>query len=230
MMRFAICDDMPTFLIQLDKMIHGIYPDEQIEIDEFTSGEDFLAAFSAGKYDAVILDVQMKKLTGIQAAHEVRKTDHDVVIAFHTSFEQLDFENYSVGAYIHMKKGQPFEQYKKQFTQIYNSYIEKKATARLGDRDIPIHSILYFQGHWGGTYVHTDTETLDLSVKLSEIEKNEQIIHFVIAHKKYYINSMAIRFVRDNGVSLINGEVVPLAGKYKDKVTKAYVDRLLDII
>ena len=105
-MKFAICDDSTIFLMQLREMIQKSYPDESepIEIDEFESGEEFLAAFSAGKYDAVILDVQMKELTGIQVAHEIRKTDNDVTIAFHTSYEQLNLEDYSVGAWTNVNK------------------------------------------------------------------------------------------------------------------------------
>ena len=230
-MRFAICDDMPIFLLQLNEMIRGIYSDnsEPIEIDEFESGEDFLTDFSVGKYDAVILDVQMKELTGIQTAHEIRKTDRDVIIAFHTSFDSLDLENYSVGAYIHMKKGQPFAMYQRQFARIFDDCIEKKAVVRLADKDIRLCSILYFQGRWNGTCVHTETETLDLSVKLGEIEQNEQIIRFVKVHRRYYVNTSAIRFVRDNSVSLKNGQAIPLSGKYRKNVEHEYVSRLYEL-
>lgn len=209
-------------------MIHKSYPDESepIEIDEFESGEEFLAVFSAGKYDAVILDVQMKELTGIQVAHEIRKTDNDVTIAFHTSYEQLNLEDYSVGAYIHMKKGQLYEMYQKQFSRIFNSCIRKKAMVHLADKDIPLCSILYFQGHWEGTLLHTDTETLELPMKLKEIEKNEQLLNFTKVHRRYYINTAAIRFVRDSSVSMKNGETIPLLGKYRKSLEHAYINIL----
>lgn len=230
-MRFAICDDMPVFLAQLNEIIRKSYPDsgEPIEIDEFESGEDFLADFSVGKYAAVILDVQMKGLTGIQTAHEIRKTDKDVVIAFHTSYDRLELNGYSVGDYIHMKKGQSFEMYQSQFSMIFRSCIRKKAVVRLADNDIQLCRILYFQECQKGTCVYTDTETIDLSVKLSEIEKNQQLTNFVKTHQKYYINTFAIRYIRDSSVSLKNGDVVPLSWKYRKNVEQEYVRGIFEL-
>lgn len=100
---------------------------------------------------------------------------------------------------------------------------------RLADKDIRLCSILYFQGRLGGTQVHTDTEMLDLFVKLGEIEKNERITRFVKAHRRYYVNTAAIRFVHNNSVPLKNGETVPLSGKYRKNVEHEYVSRLYEL-
>lgn len=230
MMKFAICGDTQLFLMQLRKMIEQIFLDknEPLEIDEFSSGEDFLAAFSTEKYDAVILDVQMKGLTGIQTAHEIRKTDRDVIIAFHTSFDSLDLDDYDVGRYIYMHKGQDGALYQKQFNEMYSAYFRRKAAVRLNGKDIPLCSILYFQGHWNGTRLYTDTETLELPMKLKEIEKNEQLLGFTKAHRRYYINTAAIRYVRDKSVSLKNGDVIPLSQRYRKSVERGYLDRLFE--
>ena len=66
-MRIAICDDMQLFLDELHEMILKYCPEDlkPVMVDEFHSGEEFLESFSFGKYDAVILDIEMKQLNGI---------------------------------------------------------------------------------------------------------------------------------------------------------------------
>ena len=121
-MRIAICDDVKIFLVQLKAMLIGYYPykDVPLEIDEFSSGEELLKVFSADRYDAVILDVEMKAVNGLQTAHEIRKADELVTIAFHTSYNKLNLSDYEIGRYIHMEKGQSNKVYQEQFSELFS--------------------------------------------------------------------------------------------------------------
>ncbi|MDD6662655.1 MAG: response regulator [Lachnospiraceae bacterium] len=57
----------------------------ELECSEFTDGEDFLK--SGGAYQALFLDIYMKKMNGIDAARVLRKYDRNCKIIFMTISE-----------------------------------------------------------------------------------------------------------------------------------------------
>ena len=65
-MKIAICDDEKIFLKKMNNLIVSNYanPDKLI-ICEFESGEQFLSQFKANQFDVIILDIEMKELTGL---------------------------------------------------------------------------------------------------------------------------------------------------------------------
>ena len=43
-------------------------------MDRFSSGEEFLGAFTAGKYDLIFLDIYMDGITGMETASATLRT------------------------------------------------------------------------------------------------------------------------------------------------------------
>ena len=74
----------------------------KVECSEFTDGEDFLK--SAGAYQAVFLDIYMKKLNGIDAAKVLRKYDRNCKIIFMTISEDHRADAFEVHAYDYLEK------------------------------------------------------------------------------------------------------------------------------
>ncbi len=121
-MKIAICDDMEMFLSGLHIILDDFFEKKKmdIEVDEFISGEDLLFGFSSGKYDIIILDIEMKTLNGIETAKAIRKLDDTVIIAYHTSHSDV-YSEYDIGSYLLMKKGQVLMQYYDQLDELLNA-------------------------------------------------------------------------------------------------------------
>ena len=74
----------------------------ELECSEFTDGEDFQK--SGGAYQAVFLDIYMKKLNGIDAARVLRKYDKNCKIIFMTISEDHRADAFEVHAYDYLEK------------------------------------------------------------------------------------------------------------------------------
>ena len=73
-------------------------------VHTYQSGEAFLSAFSAGKYELIVLDIFMSGITGMDVARKIRETDKTARIVFCTSSNEFASESYEVGASYYLHK------------------------------------------------------------------------------------------------------------------------------
>lgn len=70
-MNIAIVDDRKTDSDRLVGFIDTYAEQHRLQwgaMDRFSSGEEFLGAFTAGKYDLIFLDIYMDGITGMETA------------------------------------------------------------------------------------------------------------------------------------------------------------------
>ncbi|MCD7980793.1 MAG: LytTR family DNA-binding domain-containing protein [Clostridiales bacterium] len=94
-MKIAILDDNPEDSETLTRSCESWAADfgVQITCDSFESGEEFLMCFQPKHYDLLFLDIYMKKLTGIDIARRVRKTDVNCLLVFVTTSREHALES-----------------------------------------------------------------------------------------------------------------------------------------
>jgi DNA-binding response OmpR family regulator len=88
-MRVLLADDDPGMLETLKDVLSLA----DFEVDTVGDGKAAMAALAANRYDALILDIVMPGLTGVQVIDEVRKTDPAakfLVITAYTDSELVD--------------------------------------------------------------------------------------------------------------------------------------------
>ena len=84
-MNIAIVDDRKTDSDRLVGFIDTYAEQHRLQwgaMDRFSSGEEFLGAFTAGKYDLIFLDIYMDGITGMETAKRIRRADHGCRIIF----------------------------------------------------------------------------------------------------------------------------------------------------
>lgn len=105
-MKIAVIDDEPK-LIELAKHTILDYSKKKnlaIEVDGFTSGEDFLDAYMPESYDIIFMDVFMPTLSGIETVLRLHKIDMNVPVIFLTTSETHMKEALSCHAFDYLVK------------------------------------------------------------------------------------------------------------------------------
>ena len=98
-LRIAIVEDSGEQQSLLLSYLDGIHRASlTLEADVFSSAEDCLAAFVAGKYQLLFLDIQLPRMDGLSLARRIRETDREAVIVFITSMAQFAINGYEVDA------------------------------------------------------------------------------------------------------------------------------------
>jgi len=105
-MRIAIVEDDRIDMSQLRCTLEAFCRESGIpyELDGFTAGEDFLAAFSAGKYEMIFFDNYIGETLGITLARHVRQADTEAALVFVTMSPDFAVESFDIGALHYIMK------------------------------------------------------------------------------------------------------------------------------
>lgn len=135
MFYIVICEDddvqkklLATYLQQIFNKLGMEY-----SLIEFSSGEELLNNYP-DKIDILFLDIQMDKLTGIDAARKIREFDRNVEIVFTTAILDYIHEGYEVKAYRYLLKPLEYECILKHTKTCIEELVNKKDTIAIKDK------------------------------------------------------------------------------------------------
>ena len=99
MYRIAIVEDDREYVKELRTYLNQYAAEEgqEFEISVFYDGAEILENY-VPKYDLILLDIEMPKINGMDAAEKIREIDENVVLMFITNMAQYAIRGYSVGA------------------------------------------------------------------------------------------------------------------------------------
>ena len=101
MLRIGICDDETTARdarrVGLDKRV---WEDSGQSVYEFSTGEGAVRWLKKhpGEIDLLFLDVEMKGISGMEAAAKIREFDREISLVFVTGYTDYVFDGYKVNA------------------------------------------------------------------------------------------------------------------------------------
>ena len=99
MFRIGIAEDDPSFQKTISEYIERYKKETNIDIQAsfFQDGNELVFKYEP-IYDVLLLDIEMPKMNGMDAAREIRKRDQRVLIIFITNMAQYAINGYEVGA------------------------------------------------------------------------------------------------------------------------------------
>lgn len=227
MWKIAVCDDEEVIAEQISSMIKKELSDS--EIYQFFSGEELLAQNK--EFDIYFLDIQMEKITGIEAAKRLRKQDESCVIVFITGVKEYVFEAFDVAALHYLIKPVQEEKLqevlKRAIKEIEknrhgqsNSTVNRQILIKTRNKTITVNvgDILYFENEMRKIIVHTKQDTVTFYGNMADMERQAGV-GFYRCHRGYLVNMAYIAEYDVENIYLSNGNKVYLAKeKYQDFV------------
>lgn len=158
-LRIAITDDLNSEREKLSSAI--IAPFEKVglnvgNIDEYTSGEELLRQFSAGRYDLIFLDIYMGGMSGVETAKRIRALDKNVMLVFVTTSNEFASESYALRANFYLLKPIRSDSVRQLAETLAQQMQNRRSVAALPDGTvIPLSSLVYTScsGHYVNVYL-----------------------------------------------------------------------------
>lgn len=204
MLQIAIVEDEKECLSQLSGYAarygeeHGL----ELRISEFLDAGALLQGYD-GRFDILLLDIELPQVNGMRAAEEIRAKDPDVVIMFITNMAQYAIQGYAVGALDYVLK--PVSWYT--FQVRFGRAVERAASRRddellLSTRDgvVRLHAraIHYIEIQNRMLHYHTGSGDYEVRGTLQSAEKQVAPWHFARCNHWYLVNLEHVRQVKGN--------------------------------
>jgi DNA-binding LytR/AlgR family response regulator len=206
---------------------------DQIEILEFSSGEELLAQENLEGIDIFFLDIQMDKLTGMDVAKKIREKNDISEIIFITSLLDYVQEGYKVRAYRYLIKPIKCEDLKENILSCISDIIKKRDNFMIVEGNgisykIPIKEITYIEIIKKDITIHTIDKDYNTKNRIKNLEKELLMYNFFRCHKSYLINMEHIEFIGKHNVIIQNMEIT--VSKYRMSSLKTEITNVLGAI
>lgn len=235
----AICDDELYYREYLFKLLKE-YKDKKcikIKVDQFDSGESLIEMMNIKSYDIILLDVEMKELTGVDTANQIKKLGKKPQIIFVTSHEDYALDAINVDAIGYLLKPVSYENLEERLDkaiymtgliraenkskELYISIKENKT-----DKKILLNEIQYIEKIGNQCNVNLgDKEYFCYDTLLAFYEKLPKDI-FIYCHQGYIVNLNYITDVMSSELLINNSKSLPISRKYKKEVRERFLTYL----
>lgn len=227
-MKIAVCDDSKEICLKITELIRT--RDHGAEISLFSDGETLVD--SGEEFDIVFLDIEMKRLSGIETAEKLRSLEAEAekktAIIFITAFREYMERAFDVGAFNYITK--PIDE--ERFFRIFDA-VSKEVDSALDHKYIMVkyqgiqrrfflHDISYIESSNKKVILNTKQEKFEVYGKLGEFEELLKE-SFFRCHRCYLVNMENISAYDYEEIQTLDGARLPLSKqKYRDFV-KAYL-------
>lgn len=218
MLKIAVCDDEIHQRIPLIHMIEKALNLKNIQylLYQYESGEELLQ--SKLEINLYFLDIRMDKLSGIETAKKIRKSNEKAIIIFITALKEYVFESFDVRAFHYLLKPVAEEKLREILYSALSQFEESDkfilAKTISQSTKIFIKDILYIEAQLRKIKIHTTYDVIEYYHKLSDIEDELKNCNFFRCHKSYIVNLKYVRSYDAVFITLKNGEKIYLS-KYK---------------
>ena len=226
-LRIAVCDDEKLVRDDLASLATKALPSSEIKV--LSSGDALLS--DAGRYDIVLLDIEMPGENGMETAKEIRRRSRETVIIFITGYEAYMQDAFDVQAFHYLLK--PVREEKlceilsraaKEIERVRSDserYILLKTSGI--SRKILLDDIIFLESNNKKVIVYlSDGAVLESYKKMDDMERLLGPAFFR-CHRGYIINLKHIVSYTTSEVTLVGGKRILIAQrKYADFV-KVYL-------
>ncbi len=227
-LKIAICDDEQDQIEYLTPLVSAwsAYEGHNCEIRTFSSAESFLFEYADNKtYDILLLDVEMRNMSGIELAKHIRKDNQTVEIIFITSHFEFVGDGYEVDALHYLIKPVPSEK----LSQVLSKAAERLSaespsviitcegeTVKLYEADI-----LYVESFLHYIVIHTRDNEYKIKESISVFEEKLSSTFYRV-HRSYLVSLKHLTRISRTSVSVGKTEIPLSRGKYDD-INRAFI-------
>lgn len=230
MTHIAICDDEKDFVAYLTGLFqrYAAETGEEIKITAYYDGMELTEKYDT-TIDLIFLDIQMRRVNGLQAAKRIRQLDEKVGIIFLTTLTQYGLEGYQYQADNYIIKPLKYVRLKAEMDQWLKKHSQEDGTSVViandtGRYKVFLKSLRYVETFNRNLLLRTEKEPIICYKSMKEMEQELQDKGFVRCHTSYMVNLFYVKGVDKLEIELVTGEKIPISQPKR----KAFMEKLTE--
>ena len=229
MYHIAIVEDEKEFSTQLEKYLEQ-YQEEnnvRLKVSVFQDGAEILEDYKK-IYDVILLDIEMPRLNGMDAAEQIREMDTEVTLMFITNMASYAINGYAVGALDFVMKPINYYTFSMKMTRALKRVKQKDVEQILltlpdGVKKIEINQIQFIEVQNRMLCYHTTEGDFELRGTMQSVEKTMEPYPFVKCNHWYMVNLKHVKEVRKN-IAIVGNHELEISRRNKTAFLKALTD------
>jgi DNA-binding LytR/AlgR family response regulator len=208
MYHIAIVEDEKESQEQLKEYIleYGKEHNLEFQISVFNDGAEILDGYTS-IYDIVLLDIEMPKVNGMDAAEQIRGMDESVVLMFITNMASYAIRGYGVGALDFVMKPISYYTFSMKMTRALKRVKQQEQKSILltlpdGVKKLELNQIYFIEVQNRMLYYHTAEGDYVVRGTMQSAETALAEYPFVKCNHWYLVNLMQVKEVRNNIVTV----------------------------
>lgn len=190
----------------------------------YTNGEKFLENAAKESYDIILLDIEMKGISGLEVSKKLQQNRDKSVIVFVTSYEGYIKDAFGLNVYDYILKQECQDKLPDILREIVGQHVFKEKISlktEFGLKMFNIEDILYLSYNDRFIFLHTEEEETVIRLVYASLLKVKQElpeIYFFQPNNRYIVNMAAIDTFH-KGILRIKGtdfDIEISRGKYKE--------------
>lgn len=224
MIKIAICDDESFYREQLLEMITANF--DYVDVDCFSSGEG-LFSIDKIEFDIILLDIEMRGISGVEVAEQLREISCCSLIIFVTShadcitsamqFAPFQYILKPLDEQIILKQvRRAIEKIKKQKNQIIIKWKGDESFVNIADVEYIEYNSRKLKMHCNDKVVHLSVGRMDeICNKLIEYD-------FIRVHNSFVVNLESIDKIYANLIYLKSGDTIQISKRNLNDVKEKF--------
>lgn len=208
MIKIAIVEDEAAVRDQLTDYVRRYTRQygTEFEVTCFTDGDEILENYRPA-FDIIFLDVEMKRLNGMETAQRIRELDDDVLLIFITNMAQYAIKGYAVGALDYVLKPVPYFAFSQQL-QKAEEQLRRRTRHYLavpvegGLRRLDTSRIYYIESEGHRVRFYTEEGDFAAPGALKALEEKLANRPFARCNSGYLVNLAQVQAVQQNTVQV----------------------------
>lgn len=229
MYHIAIVEDEAAFAAQLQEYLEKYQEEHDVrfKISVFGDGEEILKDYQP-LYDIILLDIEMPKVNGMQAAEQIREQDVDVTLMFITNMAGYAIKGYEVGALDFVMKPVNYYTFSMKLTRVLKR-TRKKARQEIlltlpdGVKKLNVQQIYYVEVQNRILYYHTDEGVFTMRGTMQSVEQMLSPYSFVKCNHWYIVNLKYVSEVRKN-TAIVAGHELEVSRRNRTAFLRALTE------
>lgn len=229
MYHIAIVEDEAEFSAQLQEYIKQYQKenDVPVKVSVFSDGAEILENYEP-LYDIILLDIEMPKVNGMDAAAQIRQMDAGVVLMFITNMAAYAIHGYEVGALDFVMKPINYYTFSMKFTRAIKRVRQKEERQILlslpdGVKKIGIQQIHYVEVQNRMLHYYTTEGEFVMRGTMASVEEMLSPYPFVKCNHWYMVNLMHVSEVRKN-TAVVAGHELEISRRNRTAFLKALTE------
>jgi len=215
--RKAVVDAISEYLDKNDRLA---------VIDQFASGEEFLAS-DTDRYSIAVLDIYTPGINGMETAERLFAGNTRTKIIFCSSSAEFGVRSYDVNAAGYLIK--PLAKEKlfailDNFFRVFTSLMT--ITVKVGriEETVYLNDIIYFESDRHNCIVHTKKGDIVTRATFDKLREQLPRGEFVQPIRYALVSLRAVTSAGTAELKLEDGSIIPISKDQREAVKKAYVD------